>query len=71
MFVLGWWCSTLLLNRLTIGQATKDQLLITLGLSLLIVNVLLMIFGGRPHSVPGTVRRVGHGVRARRLRTRG
>lgn len=55
MFALGWVVQLLLLNRLTISGNENGPLLITLGLSLLIVNVLLMVFGGRPLSVPGDV----------------
>ncbi|MGN6780914.1 MAG: branched-chain amino acid ABC transporter permease [Marmoricola sp.] len=55
MFAFGWVVQLLLLNRLTISGNENGPLLITLGLSLLIVNVLLMVFGGRPLSVPGTV----------------
>lgn len=55
MFAFGWVVQLLLLNRLTISGNENGPLLITLGLSLLIVNVLLMVFGGRPLSVPGDV----------------
>lgn len=55
MFAFGWVVQLLLLNRLTISGNENGPLLITLGLSLLIVNVLLMVFGGRPVSVPGDV----------------
>ena len=55
MFAFGWVVQLLLLNKLTISGNENGPLLITLGLSLLIVNVLLMVFGGRPLSVPGTV----------------
>lgn len=55
MFAFGWVVQLLLLNRLTIAGNENGPLLITLGLSLLIVNVLLMVFGGRPLSVPGDV----------------
>lgn len=55
MFAFGWVVQLLLLNRLTIAGNENGPLLITLGLSLLIVNVLLMVFGGRPVSVPGDV----------------
>ncbi|MQA60235.1 MAG: branched-chain amino acid ABC transporter permease [Actinophytocola sp.] len=44
-----------LLNRLTVSGNHEGSLLVTLGLSLLITNVLLMIFGGRPLSVPGSL----------------
>jgi branched-chain amino acid transport system permease protein len=55
MFAFGWLVQLLLLNKLTISGNENGPLLITLGLSLLIVNVLLMVFGGRPLSVPGSV----------------
>ncbi|WP_199435508.1 branched-chain amino acid ABC transporter permease [Qaidamihabitans albus] len=44
-----------LLNKLTLEGNHEGPLLVTLGLSLLIINVLLMIFGGRPLSVPSSV----------------
>ncbi|WP_229841212.1 branched-chain amino acid ABC transporter permease [Streptomyces brasiliensis] len=49
LFVLGALIQLLLLNR-TIGGSLERQLLITLGLSLLISNVLLLAFGGDPLS---------------------
>jgi branched-chain amino acid transport system permease protein len=52
MFAFGFVVQTVLLNKLTISGNENGPLLITLGLSLLIVNALLMIFGGRPSSVP-------------------
>jgi branched-chain amino acid transport system permease protein len=55
MFAFGWLVQLLLLNKLTISGNENGPLLITLGLSLLIVNVLLMVFGGRTLSVPGSV----------------
>lgn len=55
MFAFGWVVQFLLLNRLTISGNENGPLLITLGMSLLIVNLLLMVFGGRPLSVPSTV----------------
>lgn len=55
MFVLGVSVQVLLLNRLTMSGNIEGPLLITLGLSLLIVNVLLMVFGGRPKRVDGGV----------------
>lgn len=55
MFVFGVVVQMTLLNKLTIAGNQDGPLLITLGLSLLIVNVLLIIFGGRPTSVAGTV----------------
>jgi branched-chain amino acid transport system permease protein len=44
-----------LLNKLTMAGSHEGPLLVTLGLSLLIINLLLMVFGGRPLSVPGEV----------------
>lgn len=55
MFAFGWLVQSLLLNRLTIAGNENGALLVTLGMSLLIVNVLLMIFGGRPLAVPSTL----------------
>lgn len=49
LFVLGALVQLLLLNR-TMGGSLERQLLITLGLSLLISNVLLLTFGGDPLS---------------------
>lgn len=55
MFVFGVVVQTTLLNKLTMSDNHDGPLLITLGLSLLIINVLLMTFGGRPLGVPGSV----------------
>ena len=51
MFGLGYLVQLTLLNKLTLSGSHEGPLLVTLGLSLLIVNVLLMIFSGRPKSV--------------------
>lgn len=51
LFALGYVVQMLLLNRLMSEGETEGQLLVTLGLSLLLVNLLLIIFGGRPKSV--------------------
>ncbi len=51
MFVLGMLVQQLLLTRLTISGSHEGPLLVTLGLSLLIGNALLMVYGGRPKSV--------------------
>jgi len=55
MFVFGVVVQAVLLNKLTVAGNEEGPLLVTLGLSLLIVNVLLMIFGGRPLRVAGSV----------------
>ncbi|WP_295660656.1 branched-chain amino acid ABC transporter permease [uncultured Nocardioides sp.] len=55
MFLFGVLVQSLLLNRLTATGNHDGPLLVTLGLSLLIVNVLLMVYGGRPLRVPGSV----------------
>lgn len=55
MFVFGVVVQSTLLNRLTLARNEEGPLLVTLGMSLLIVNVLLMIFGGRPKAVKGSV----------------
>lgn len=55
MFVFGVLVQATLLNKLTRSGSHEGPLLVTLGLSLLIINVLLMIFGGRPLRVPGSV----------------
>ena len=55
MFGLGVVVQTTLLNKLTMSGNQEGPLLVTLGLSLLIINVLLMIYGGRPLSIPGSV----------------
>jgi len=55
MFAFGVVVQMTLLNRLTMSDNHEGPLLVTLGLSLLIVNALLMIFGGRPLAVPGSV----------------
>ena len=51
MFGLGYVLQLTLLNKLTLAGNHEGPLLMTLGLSLLIVNVLLMVFGGQPKSV--------------------
>ncbi len=53
LFLIGWLVQLTLLNPLMSGRGTESQLLVTLGLSLLIQNVLLLVFGGRPKSVNG------------------
>jgi branched-chain amino acid transport system permease protein len=55
MFAFGVLVQAALLNKLTIAGSHEGPLLVTLGLSLLIVNVLLMVFGGRPRAVAGSV----------------
>jgi len=55
MFVFGVLVQATMLNKLTMAGNEEGPLLVTLGLSLLIANVLLMIFGGRPLRVPGSV----------------
>jgi len=52
LFAVGYVVQLLLLNRLMSGGETEGQLLVTLGLSLLLVNLLLIIFGGQPKSAP-------------------
>jgi branched-chain amino acid transport system permease protein len=63
MFVFGWLVQSVLMNRLVADGSHERPLLVALGLALLIVNVLLMIFGGRPDRVPspaaGSVRLFG------------
>ncbi len=55
MFAFGVVVQAALLNKLTMAGNEEGPLLVTLGLSLLIVNVLLMVFGGRPKRVAGSV----------------
>jgi len=55
MFAFGYIVQLTLLNRLTMSGSHEGPLLVTLGLSLLIVNVLLMIYSGRPKSVGSVV----------------
>ncbi len=55
MFLFGVLVQAALLNKLTLSGSHEGPLLVTLGLGLLIVNVLLMVFGGRPVRVPGSV----------------
>lgn len=50
LFALGWLIQTTMLNRLMATGEAEGQLLVTLGLSLLIGNVLLLAFGGQPKS---------------------
>ncbi len=55
MFLFGMIVQATLLTKLTIGGSHEGPLLVTLGLSLLIINVLLMVFGGRPKAVAAPV----------------
>ncbi|MEN8705852.1 MAG: branched-chain amino acid ABC transporter permease [Nocardioides marinisabuli] len=55
MFAFGATIQTLFLNKLTSSGNHEGPLLITLGVSLLIINGLLMVFGGRPKAVPGSI----------------
>ncbi|WP_020112699.1 branched-chain amino acid ABC transporter permease [Rhodococcus sp. 114MFTsu3.1] len=55
MFVFGMIVQATLLTKLTISGSHDGPLLVTLGLSLLIINVLLMVFGGRPQSVQAPI----------------
>ena len=55
MFAFGVLVQSLLLNKLAATGSHDGPLLITLGLSLLIINVLLMVYGGRPLKVPSSV----------------
>ena len=55
MFGLGALIQLTMLNRLTLSGSHEGPLLVTLGLSLLIINVLLMIYSGRPKSVGSAV----------------
>ena len=55
MFALGAAIQATMLNKLTFSGRHEGPLLVTLGLSLLIVNVLLMIYSGRPKSVGSAV----------------
>jgi branched-chain amino acid transport system permease protein len=50
LLVLGGVVQVGLLNR-TMGKPLENQLLITLGVSLLLTNLALLIYGGDPHSV--------------------
>jgi branched-chain amino acid transport system permease protein len=52
LFAVGYVVQLLLLNRLMSEGQTEGQLLVTLGLSLLLANLLLITFGGQPKSVP-------------------
>ncbi|MDH6238109.1 branched-chain amino acid ABC transporter permease [Cryobacterium sp. CG_9.6] len=55
MFGFGWLFQSTLMNRLSGDSGHERPLLVTLGLSLLIINTLLMIFGGRPLSVDAPI----------------
>ena len=50
LFGLGMLLQSTLVNQ-TMGQPLQNQLLLTLGIGLLIENVLLLVFGGNPRSV--------------------
>lgn len=51
LFLLGYLVQAVLLNRLMTSGETEGQLLVTLGLSLLIANLLLLAFGGEPKNI--------------------
>jgi branched-chain amino acid transport system permease protein len=51
LFAVGYVIQATMLNRLMRKGQTDGQLLVTLGLSLLIGNLLLLAFGGQPKSV--------------------
>lgn len=51
LFVVGYLIQVSMLNRLMTAGETEGQLLVTLGLSLLIANLLLLVYGGEPKSV--------------------
>lgn len=53
LFLVGYAVQTGLLNRLMTAHGTESQLLVTLGLSLLIENILLLSFGGQTKTVAG------------------
>lgn len=55
MFIFGWTVQAVLMNRLTQDAGHERPLMVTLGLSLLIINSLLMIFGGRPLNVESSL----------------
>lgn len=55
MLGFGYAVQRVLLHKMVLAGSHESPLLVTLGLSLLIVNVLLMVFGGRPLRVPGSV----------------
>jgi branched-chain amino acid transport system permease protein len=63
LFGLGYLVQATMLNRLMSAGETEGQLLVTLGLSLLIGNILLLAFGGQPKSMSapfeGNVRFLG------------
>jgi branched-chain amino acid transport system permease protein len=71
MFVFGWLVQSVLMNRLVNDTGHERPLLVALGLALLISNVLLIIFGGRPLSVsapfPGSIQIFGALVDVSRL----
>lgn len=51
LFAVGYFIQAAMLNRLMRKGQTEGQLLVTLGLSLLIMNILLMAFTGRPKTL--------------------
>lgn len=55
MMAFGYVVQVLLLNKLTSTGNHEGPLLVTLGLSLLIANVILMVYGGRPLAVPSAL----------------
>jgi branched-chain amino acid transport system permease protein len=50
LFLLGFVLQRLLINRV-MGQPTENQLLLTFGLSILVENILLLIFTGTPKAI--------------------
>lgn len=55
LFAIGYGVQALLLNRLMRPGHTAGQLLVTLGLSLLLANVLLLVFGGLEKTIQAPV----------------
>lgn len=55
MLAFGYLVQLALLNKMVLSGSHEGPLLVTLGVSLLLSNLLLMVFGGRPLSVPSSV----------------
>jgi branched-chain amino acid transport system permease protein len=55
LFALGYLIQATMLSRLMQAGRTEGQLLVTLGLSLLIVNLLFLAFGGLEKTIPSPI----------------
>jgi branched-chain amino acid transport system permease protein len=60
LFVVGYLVQSVLLNRMMAAGRIENQLLVTLGVSLFVANLLLLVFGGQPKSINGPFNQALH-----------